>query len=207
MSKWLKRGLGNNSSTPTSIQQDPREHFPAPPTDMPPASAAGPFPYPAQPPSAQPPSMIGYASPSPASVAMDVDQQENQRNRTNRQYYQPPAGMNANAASSTPNREPNRVYDSSSRRSLTSRTRQVEESADGRRTSARMAAEVLRFSINISLVHSSRWQRMPSAGRVRPRHCTIRRPNRLHHHMERRRLARQRPHLPRPYSRAFRRTL
>ena len=101
MSKWLKRGLGNNNLIQ---QQDAPEHFPAPP--MPPASAAAATYAQQQPPTPQQPSMVGYASPN--NVPMDVDE-DNRRNKSN--YY--PPQMNPNGAT------PSKAYDpnTSSRRS------------------------------------------------------------------------------------------
>lgn len=74
MSKWLRRGFGNNSSN-LSHQSDERRHhsseFPSPPrNDMP--SAASTTVY-RQSQHAQPTPMVGYGSPPPATIAMDID--------------------------------------------------------------------------------------------------------------------------------------
>lgn len=88
MSKWLRRGLGQNS-TPLNHQDErsnESSNFPTPPrNDMPPAAS-----YQNQQQTAQP--MVGYGSPSPATVAMDLETQGQRSKYTQQntnQYHSP----------------------------------------------------------------------------------------------------------------------
>lgn len=114
MSKWLRRGFGQNATT----YQDENNEFPLPPrnTEMPSAAYAS---QQNPPPQQQP--MVGYTSPSPASVAMDVDHQQDQRAKYSQpQQYQPPNGMSSN-----------KPYDRTSR---SVRPKEGEDVLDGHRT-------------------------------------------------------------------------
>jgi Protein kinase domain len=75
MSKWLRRGLGQNSNNLTSEDRQQQQYhshteFPSPPrNDMPSVATAGAYHHE----QSHQSSMAGYGNPSPANIAMDVD--------------------------------------------------------------------------------------------------------------------------------------
>lgn len=87
MSKWLRRGFGQNNN---AISQDDRlpgsvhthSEFPSPPRNTMPGSAAAVVYH-------QSPPMPQYGSPAPATVAMDIDPTANSRSKYSNPNYQP----------------------------------------------------------------------------------------------------------------------
>jgi hypothetical protein len=86
MSKWLRRGFGNQNSN-NLTHPDERLHqseFPSPPrNDMPPAASAAPYQTQQQTPS--PHDMVAYSSPPAAAVVMDHDAPQS-RGKYSQQY-------------------------------------------------------------------------------------------------------------------------
>ena len=107
MSKWLRRGFGNNTPGPNhpddSRGPDSTSEFPEPPrnNDMPAAAAAA---YGNHQQSSQ--HLVGYGA-SPASVAMDVENPQNQRSKY---------ASHHSAQYQAPNSNSNKAYESSSSR-------------------------------------------------------------------------------------------
>jgi hypothetical protein len=89
MSKWLRRGFGQNSNN-NLTHPDDRHHvqsdFPSPPrNDMPPAASAASYQQ-TQQQSPSPHDMGGYSSPPPAAVVIDVDSGPQSRSKYSQQY-------------------------------------------------------------------------------------------------------------------------
>jgi Protein kinase domain len=116
MSKWLRRGFGQNTSnlTPDDRQQQYHSHseFPSPPRNEMPSSATASAYHHDQ---SHQSSMAGYGNPSPANIAMDVDNTPPSRNKYTQ--YPPNPGSGKQQPYDPPRSNRNTEDGSRSRRS------------------------------------------------------------------------------------------